>query len=82
MASDAGGRPQAGLLYKPGDTFVLYTDGLIERRSEDDAGLGRLVDVLGECTRLRPGQLADTVLAHLGVSSGSQDDIAPVIRRL
>ena len=41
-----GARPQhvpasqAGHSYTPGDTLVLYTDGLIERRGEDiDAGL-------------------------------------------
>lgn len=34
-------RPQAGISYRPGDTLVLYTDGLIERRDEDiDSGLG------------------------------------------
>ncbi|MGW3464957.1 PP2C family protein-serine/threonine phosphatase [Streptomyces olivaceoviridis] len=76
-------RPQASLSYRPGDTLVLYTDGLIERRGEDiDAGLGRLTDALGECGRLGTEQLADTVLARLGVSSGGRDDIALVIARL
>ncbi|MFF8905339.1 PP2C family protein-serine/threonine phosphatase [Streptomyces olivaceoviridis] len=76
-------RPQASLPYRPGDTLVLYTDGLIERRGEDiDAGLGRLTDALSECGRLGTGQLADTVLARLGVSSGGRDDIALVVARL
>ncbi|MET8768057.1 SpoIIE family protein phosphatase [Streptomyces sp. NPDC004658] len=76
-------RPQASLSYKPGDTLVLYTDGLIERRDEDiDAGLGRLTDVLGECGRLGTEQLADTVLARLGVASGGRDDIALIVARL
>ncbi|MEV5172423.1 SpoIIE family protein phosphatase [Streptomyces flaveolus] len=76
-------RPQASMPYRPGDTLVLYTDGLIERRGEDiDAGLGRLTDVLSECGRLGTEQLADTVLARLGVSSGGRDDIALIVVRL
>ncbi|POX63105.1 protein phosphatase [Streptomyces sp. Ru62] len=76
-------RPQASLPYRPGDTLVLYTDGLIERRGEDiDAGLERLTDVLSKCGRLGTGQLADTVLARLGVSSGGRDDIALIVVRL
>ncbi|WP_030987714.1 PP2C family protein-serine/threonine phosphatase [Streptomyces sp. NRRL WC-3744] len=76
-------RPQASLPYRPGDTLVLYTDGLIERRGEDIyAGLGRLADVVSECGRLGTEQLADTVLARLGVSSGGRDDIALIVVRL
>jgi serine phosphatase RsbU (regulator of sigma subunit) len=76
-------RPQASQSYKCGDTLVLYTDGLIERRGEDiDAGLGRLTDVLSECGRLGTEQLADTVLARLGVASGGRDDTALIIVRL
>ncbi|MBO8191714.1 SpoIIE family protein phosphatase [Streptomyces oryzae] len=76
-------RPQASLPYRHGDTLVLYTDGLIERRDEDiDVGLGRLTDVLSECGRLGTEQLADTVLARLGVASGARDDIALLVVRL
>lgn len=42
-------RPQAGIQYRPGDTLVLCTDGLIERHGEDiDAGLTRLTDALAD----------------------------------
>ncbi|MER6537867.1 SpoIIE family protein phosphatase [Streptomyces sp900105755] len=76
-------RPQASLPYRPGDTLVLYTDGLIERRNQDiDVGLGQLADVLGEFADLGTEQLADTVLARLGVASGGRDDIALVVVRL
>ncbi|MFE7110885.1 PP2C family protein-serine/threonine phosphatase [Streptomyces sp. NPDC057575] len=76
-------RPQASLPYKPGDTLVLYTDGLIERRGEDiDVGLDRLTGVLSECGRLGTEQLADTVLARLGLASGGRDDIALIVVRL
>lgn len=76
-------RPQAGLSYTPGDTLVLYTDGLIERRGEDiDTGLARLTDALARCSTLPVEELADGLLDHLGVTGGSQDDIALVVVRL
>jgi serine phosphatase RsbU (regulator of sigma subunit) len=75
--------PQASLLYTPGDTLVLYTDGLIERRGEDiDAGLNRLIDALASYARVGPERLADALLARLGVSGGARDDIALVAVRL
>ncbi|MFC7259815.1 SpoIIE family protein phosphatase [Streptomyces lutosisoli] len=73
-------RPQADLPYAPGDTLVLYTDGLIERRGEDiDAGLHRLTDALAHYARLSPELLADALLARLGVAGGARDDIALII---
>ncbi|MET9912805.1 SpoIIE family protein phosphatase [Streptomyces sp. NPDC006476] len=76
-------RLQADVPYTPGDTFVLYTDGLIERRGEDiDASLQRLTDALARHARHSPERLADALLAQLGVSSGAPDDIALIIIRL
>ncbi|MFJ3921577.1 SpoIIE family protein phosphatase [Streptomyces sp. NPDC090022] len=76
-------RPQASLSYRPGDTLVLYTDGLIERRGEDiDAGLHRLTDTLARYGRYGTERLADALLARLGVVSGARDDIALIIVRL
>ncbi|MER7182406.1 SpoIIE family protein phosphatase [Streptomyces hyaluromycini] len=76
-------RPQAILPYKPGDTLVLYTDGLIERRDQDiDVGLGQLAAVLGGFIHLGAEQLADTVLARLGVASGGRDDVALIVVKL
>ncbi|WP_030242280.1 MULTISPECIES: PP2C family protein-serine/threonine phosphatase [unclassified Streptomyces] len=76
-------RPQAGLTYTPGDTLVLYTDGLIERRGEDiDTGLARLTTALAEDHILAPSQLADALLTRLHVAGGAPDDIALVIIRL
>jgi serine phosphatase RsbU (regulator of sigma subunit) len=76
-------RPQAGQPYVPGDTLVLYTDGLIERRGEDiDQGIERLVEVLRRHRTASPERLADTLLARLGVAGGSGDDIALVVVRL
>ncbi|MER7490662.1 SpoIIE family protein phosphatase [Streptomyces sp. NPDC126497] len=80
---DQGPRPQATVPYTPGDTLVLYTDGLVERRGEDiDAGLNRLADALARHARLSPVELADTLLTRLGVAEGGRDDIALVIVRL
>ncbi|MGW0371199.1 PP2C family protein-serine/threonine phosphatase [Streptomyces coeruleorubidus] len=76
-------RPQAGLSYSRGDTLVLYTDGLIERRGEDiDIGLTRLIDALAQDGTLPVEELADGLLARMGVSGGGQDDIALVVVRL
>ena len=76
-------RPQASTIYTPGDTLVLYTDGLIERRGEDiDAGLARLTDALIRCAALDQERIADTVLSDLDVAEGGADDIALVVIRL
>ncbi|MFE9637291.1 PP2C family protein-serine/threonine phosphatase [Streptomyces sp. NPDC006463] len=76
-------RPQAALSYVPGDTLVLYTDGLIERRGEDiDSGLHRLAEALAGYARLDPDHLADALLARLEVARGAHDDIALVVVRL
>lgn len=76
-------RPQAGTAFHRGDTLVLYTDGLIERRDEDiDRGLNRLTTALGELADLDPERLADALLAQLGVAGGAPDDIALVVVRL
>ncbi|MFE2023059.1 PP2C family protein-serine/threonine phosphatase [Streptomyces sp. NPDC059499] len=76
-------RPQASTPYRPGDTLVLYTDGLIERRGEDiDTGLDHLKEALGDMPEFTPDQLADTLLERLGVAGGGHDDIALVIVRL
>jgi len=75
--------PQAVLSYDPGDTLVLYTDGLFERRGEGiDAGLTRLVDALSRLCTESPERLADDLLADLAVADGAPDDIALLIVRL
>ncbi|GHK01676.1 SpoIIE family protein phosphatase [Streptomyces sp. NPDC003753] len=76
-------RPQATTTYAPGDTLVLYTDGLIERRGEDiDVGLTRLTSTLATCTEFGAEHLADALLARLDVTGGANDDIAMVVVRL
>ncbi|MFF3468645.1 SpoIIE family protein phosphatase [Streptomyces sp. NPDC002619] len=76
-------RPQAVMAYVHGDTLVLYTDGLIERRDEDiDTGLARLTAVLAACSGLSAEHLADAVLTRLGLTGGGRDDIALIVVRL
>jgi serine phosphatase RsbU (regulator of sigma subunit) len=84
-----GARPQhvpcsqAGHSYAPGDTLVLYTDGLVERRREDiDVGLNRLCEALVRHCALGPQEMADAVLDELGVAGGGSDDISLIIVRL
>jgi serine phosphatase RsbU (regulator of sigma subunit) len=77
-------RPQAGTSFAEGDTLVLYTDGLVERRREDiDTGLGRLADSLIRHRHADPDALADTLLTDLlPPETGATDDTALVIVRL
>ncbi|MEU8925874.1 SpoIIE family protein phosphatase [Kitasatospora sp. NPDC048545] len=76
-------RPEAVTGYAEGDTLVLYTDGLVERRREDiDTGLGRLARALSDNRRADPGALADRVLSALLPPGGATDDAALIIVRL
>ncbi|GAA3843587.1 PP2C family protein-serine/threonine phosphatase [Streptomyces phyllanthi] len=76
-------RPQARTSFTEGATLVLYTDGLIERRTEDiDTGLARLADSLSRHRQLDPETLADALLADLLPSTGTSDDTALIVLRL
>ena len=76
-------RPEATTSFTDGATLVLYTDGLIERRTEDiDTGLARLTDSLTRHRLADPEALADALLADLLPTEGNTDDIALVVIRL
>jgi serine phosphatase RsbU (regulator of sigma subunit) len=77
---DHSARLQARVPFTEGDTLVLYTDGLIERRTEDiDTGLGRLADCLARHRRTAPEALADALLGDLLPATGNTDDTALVV---
>jgi serine phosphatase RsbU (regulator of sigma subunit) len=76
-------RPEACVPFVEGSTLVLYTDGLVERRTEDiDAGLGRLADSLSHHRQSDPEALADALLADLLPTIGNTDDTALIVLRL
>ncbi|MEU6273069.1 SpoIIE family protein phosphatase [Streptomyces populi] len=73
-------RPEAATGFASGDTLVLYTDGLVERRTEDiDVGLGRLAAALTHHREAEPEALADALLSDLLPPGGVTDDTALVI---
>ncbi|WP_327363956.1 PP2C family protein-serine/threonine phosphatase [Streptomyces sp. NBC_01296] len=76
-------RPQATTPFTEGDTLVLYSDGLIERRREDiDTGVARLAGALVHHRGADPEPLADALLLDLLPAVGATDDTALVIVRL
>ncbi|KUN86145.1 PP2C family protein-serine/threonine phosphatase [Streptomyces griseoruber] len=76
-------RPQARTSFTEGATLVLYTDGLVERRTEDIyTGLDRLADSLVRHRKDDPEQLADALLADLLPATGNTDDTALIVIRL
>ncbi|MEU3279141.1 PP2C family protein-serine/threonine phosphatase [Streptomyces antibioticus] len=76
-------RPQTRTSFEEGATLVLYTDGLIERRTEDiDASLARLSGSLALHRARDPESLADALLADLLPAAGNSDDTALVVIRL
>jgi serine phosphatase RsbU (regulator of sigma subunit) len=65
----------------PGDTLVLYTDGLVERRDSDlDEGLGRLVAAVTELAGESVETLADELLVRLAPEA--DDDVALLVLRV
>ncbi|WP_030685769.1 ATP-binding SpoIIE family protein phosphatase [Streptomyces sp. NRRL B-1347] len=63
----------------PGSTAVLYTDGLVERRSEDiDEGVASLERALGGATGT-PQVVCDRLIRALGVTADHDDDVAVLV---
>jgi len=79
-------RPDHRTSLPPGATLVLYTDGLIEQTSDGhgtrdlDAGLSRLVELLGRSSRAGTEALCDELLGLLP-STGADDDVALIALR-
>ncbi|MFG2432855.1 SpoIIE family protein phosphatase [Streptomyces sp. NPDC048590] len=63
----------------PGSTAVLYTDGLVERRSEDiDEGVGSLERALAGAMGA-PQVVCDRLMRSLGVTAEHDDDVAVLV---
>ncbi len=84
-------------IISPGETIVLYTDGLVERRGElIDDGIARLATTAARHHALPPAALTDALLAGAlaGASTGGRgnggatgapdpaDDVALIVARL
>ncbi|TQM03134.1 SpoIIE family protein phosphatase [Pseudonocardia kunmingensis] len=74
---------------RPGETIVLYTDGLVERRGElVDDGIDRLAALVARHHALAPAPLTDALLAG-ALAPGADaeepdpaDDVALIVARL
>jgi anti-sigma regulatory factor (Ser/Thr protein kinase) len=75
--------------FTPGDTIVLYTDGLVERRADGIApGLDALLEASEERGDGSPASLVDRILTRLLEDQAHEDDVcllavartAPVLR--
>ncbi|MEV0494630.1 ATP-binding SpoIIE family protein phosphatase [Streptomyces atratus] len=63
----------------PGSTAVLYTDGLVERRSEDiDEGVAALERALAGA-KGSPQVVCDRLIRSLGVTAEHDDDVAVLV---
>ena len=68
-------RPEAETQLEAGSVVVLYSDGLVERRSQHlGLGLARLEEALAAHRHEPTGRLVDTVIAAMAAGSDSQDD--------
>ncbi|WP_409332101.1 PP2C family protein-serine/threonine phosphatase [Trujillonella humicola] len=76
-----GARADHGLTLGVGDTLLLYTDGLIERRGASlDAGLAALLEQARRSAGRPLEQLCDDVLA--GLPEHAEDDVALLAARV
>jgi PAS domain S-box-containing protein len=76
-------RPQASFTLGPGGGFLLYTDGLVERRTEPiDAGLERLLAAVRARAGSSPMQLVEALPEALLERGATHDDVCLLSFRL
>ncbi|WP_443055119.1 PP2C family protein-serine/threonine phosphatase [Streptomyces sp. NBC_00691] len=81
LGTGVGGYEPTTRPLRPGDTLLLFTDGLVERRGEDiDDSLARLA-ALRLPPDSGPGRVVDEVLSRLG-AHGAEDDVAALAARI
>ena len=69
-------RPEATTTLEPGSRIVLYTDGLIERRTRDiDEGFDALARVAPELAAAPLSTMADRLMADLLADMDNPDDV-------
>ncbi len=81
---------QAGLSYAPvsvdlppGAALILYTDGLVERRSQHlDDSIGRLLDHAGRLGAVAADEICDRLIERAGEEADTGDDRTVVAVRL
>jgi anti-sigma regulatory factor (Ser/Thr protein kinase) len=74
--------PTGGAALPPGSLLLLYTDGLIERRSEPlDEGLARLSAAAARCAKLPAGQACRALVTEMAPGHGYADDVAIIAVR-
>jgi PAS domain S-box-containing protein len=82
LGAGGGERDLVSLPLGPGDTVLLYTDGLVERRGEDtDAGMSRLVRACRELDRADLGAFLENTVDVVRDPTRDDDVAALAIRR-
>jgi PAS domain S-box-containing protein len=77
-----GPRPDASAMVPLGATLLLYTDGLMERRSAPiDVGIDGAAAILRDGSRSDVHALADRVMSGLAPDGGFDDDVAVLLYR-
>jgi serine phosphatase RsbU (regulator of sigma subunit) len=75
-------RPEASVHLEPGTLMIGYTDGLVERRSEDiTAGLDRLQAVAVNIRSESVAEICDLLIAKMGVAQAREDDVVILVIR-
>ena len=76
------GAPTGGVALPPGSLFLLYTDGLIERRSEPlEKGFARLTAAAASCAKLPASQACRDIISQMTPGQGYADDVAIIAVR-
>ncbi|WP_156686081.1 PP2C family protein-serine/threonine phosphatase [Mycobacterium sp. Marseille-P9652] len=74
-------RPETTARLPGGSTWLLYTDGLVERRRQSiDIGINCAADILAQTRYLTPSAVADRLVDEL-LAGGHDDDVALLVYR-